>query len=312
MIQPPAFASLEEHVSRLGDTGFWGPYVAEILERHGLANAACVPVAGFNATWPTFLYGDVVVKLFGYARSWRASNAAERAAQSLLATDPEIAAPRLLGEGQLFDDGSAPWPYLITTRMAGVASWRADLSPAQWRTLAADVGRQVKRIHALPLSGVATLADWPAVDVATAAGRSSLPPHLAAQAAAYVAGLGPPDSVFVHADVVANHVYVENGRLTGIIDWGDALVADRHHEIIQVYRDLFHCDASLLRVFLEASDWPVTADFPRLALGHALYRQAVGLTQHHTIDVFQPVAARFLLGEISTLGELADTLFALY
>ena len=42
----------------------------------------------------TFLYGDVVVKLFGYFRSWRESHAAERAAQALVATDPEIAAPR--------------------------------------------------------------------------------------------------------------------------------------------------------------------------------------------------------------------------
>lgn len=94
--------------------------------RHGLADAGGEPVAGFNATYPTFLYGNVVVKLFGYSRSWRASHAAERAAHHLLATGPEIAAPRLLGEGQLYDDVDAPWPYLITTRMSGVASWRAE------------------------------------------------------------------------------------------------------------------------------------------------------------------------------------------
>ena len=96
MTSPPTFASIQEHVSRLGDVGFWWPYVAEILERHDLADAGREPAAGFNATYPTFLYGDVVVKLFGYSRSWRASHAAERAAQALIATDPEIAAPSLL------------------------------------------------------------------------------------------------------------------------------------------------------------------------------------------------------------------------
>ena len=123
MITPPKFASLQEHVSRLGDIEFWQPYIAEILERHHLTDAGRQPVAGFNATYPIFLYGDVVVKLFGYSRSWRASHVGERAAYALLATDPDIAVPRLLAEGQLYDDVDAAWPYLVTTRMSGV-SWR--------------------------------------------------------------------------------------------------------------------------------------------------------------------------------------------
>lgn len=89
----------------------------------------------------------------------------------------------------------------------------------------------------------------------TAAQRSSLPPHLAAQAAEYVVCLGPPDPV-VHADLTQNHAYVdEHGRLVGLIDWGDMLVADRHLEIIQVYRDMFRCEPELLRIFLEAAAW---------------------------------------------------------
>ena len=45
---------------RLGDVGFWRPYIAEILERHGLGDPGREPVAGFNPTYPTFLFGDVV------------------------------------------------------------------------------------------------------------------------------------------------------------------------------------------------------------------------------------------------------------
>jgi hygromycin-B 7''-O-kinase len=311
MTTPPTFTSHQEHLSRIADVDFWWPYIAEILERHGLADARQEPVAGFNATYPTFLYGDIVVKLFGNTPWWRGSHAAERAAQVLIATDPEIAAPRLLGDGQLSDDVDAPWPYLITTRMSGVPLWRAELSTARQRSLAAELGRQVRRVHALPTSGVATDADWPALNVAAAAQRSSLPPHLIAQIDDYLVRLGPFDRVFVHGDLVANHAYVENGRLAGIIDWGDATVTDRHYEIIQVYRDLFRCDKALLRVFLEASDWPVGKEFPHQALGLALYRQAVGIAQHHTMDVFMPIAARFPLHDIATLDDLATELFTL-
>lgn len=310
MIAPPAFASLREYGLRLGDVGFWWPYVALILERHGLANARPEPVAGFNATYPTFVHGDVVVKLFGYIRPWRRGHAAERAAQALIATDPEIAAPRLLGEGRLCEDRDAPWPYLITTRMAGIPSWRAELSAEQRLSVAAELGRQIRRVHALRLSAVATHEDWQALSVSAGAEWSSLPPHLIAQIDGYLARLEPFDRVFVHSDLCANHVFVEQGRLAGIIDWGDALATDRHYEIIQIHRDMFGCDKTLLRAFLEASHWPLGKSFPRQALGLTLHRQAIGLAQHSTMDVFQPIAALLPLHDIGTLDELATELFA--
>lgn len=310
MIPPPKLASIEEHVSRLGDVDFWWPYVSEILKRHDLLDTGLTAVAGFNATYPTFLYGDVVVKLFGYSRSWRASHAAERGAQILVATDPEIVAPDLLGEGRLYDDGDAKWSYLITSRMSGIASSRAELSAEQRLSITADLGRQVRRVHALPPSGVPTDADWPELDVVAAAEQSSLPSHLIAQIEDYIARLEPFDRVFVHGDLVAEHVFVENGQVVGIIDWGDAMVTGRHYEIIQLYRDLFGCDKTLLRVFLEAGNWPVDDDFPQQTLGLALRRQAIGLTQHHTMDVFEPIAALLPLRDIGTLDELATELFA--
>ncbi|MDX6593222.1 MAG: hygromycin-B 7-O-kinase [Gaiellales bacterium] len=309
MTAPPTFASVQEYSSRLGDVSFWGPSVTAILERHDLAEAGSEPVAGFNVTYPTFVCGDVVVKLFGCVRSWHQSHAAERAAHALVATDPEIGAPSLLAVGWLYDDDDA-WAYLITTRMSGVASWRAHLSPEERRSLAAELGRRVRRLHELrPAGGVATEEDWPAADVSAASERSSLPGHLVAQVAGYLARLGPFDRVFVHGDLVANHAFVENGRLTGIIDWGDAMVTDRHYELIQLYRDMFDCDKALLQVFLDAYDWPDGGDFPRQALGHALRRQAVGLVQHHTIDVFEPIAALLPLDDIATLDDLATELF---
>jgi len=41
----------------------------------------------------------------------------------------------------------------------------------------------------------------------------------------------------------------------------------------------------------------------------ALWRQAVGWDQHHSMDVFAPVAARLPVADIGTLDELAVALF---
>jgi hygromycin-B 7''-O-kinase len=305
---PPAFASLDDYVARRVEVDVWWPYLREIVARLGLEDAGTEAVPGANPTWPTFVYGDVVVKLFGYQPSWRRAFTTERSALALVGGDPEILAPRIVGEGQTFDEPDA-WPFLVMTRTPGRASWPDGPAPDRWPTIAAELGRQVRRLHELQPSGVATEHDWPDADVRSAVARSSLPPHLAAQAADYVAALPPSDEVFNNGDLAGQHVFVQEGHLTGLIDWGDAMVTDRHCELIQIYRDTFDCDAALLRVFLDASAWPVTEDFPRLAMGQALRRQAFMLAQHPTGDVFMPIAERFPLQEIATLDDLAIELF---
>jgi len=307
--EPPTFASLDDYRSRLADAEAWWPFLEGILGRHDLVDGRTEPLAGDNATWPTFLYGDVVVKLFGFLDGWRRAYAGERAALALVADVPEIAAPRLLGEGRTFD-GCDAWPFLLTTRVPGVAAEADRPLAAAWPAIAAELGEQVRTIQALEPSGIPTPADWPDADVASAARRSSLPPHLAAQAAAYVDRLPAFDDVVVHGDLVAMHVFVDDGHLTGVIDWADALVTDRHYELAQLFRDTFDCDKNLLRVFLDASGWPVGPDLPQRALGQALRRQAFMLAQHPTGDVFMPIAEKYPLDEIATLDELADELFA--
>jgi aminoglycoside phosphotransferase len=290
--------------------GFWRPYVAEILDRHDLRDTGRELEAGFNPTYPTFLQGDVVVKLFGGHRAWGETHAAERAAHALVVTDPAILAPRILAAGRLFDHDDAAWPYLVTARAPGL-SWRAARPTNEdTRRLAAALGDQVRRVHALRPSKDTACLDMAALDVAAAARESSLPSHLARQVDDFLSRLGPLDPVFVHGDLCATHVFVGNGRITGIIDWGDAIVADRHYELIQIHRDTFGCDPDLLRVFLEAAHWPVGEHVARQALGHALYRQATGLTQHLAMDVFEPVAKALPLEDIATLDELATALFS--
>jgi len=147
VITRPSFVSEQEYVALRGEAAFWRPYVIEILKRHELDISGQRLKAGTGPTYPTFLYGDVVVKLFGYRRWWREGYEAERAAHALLATAPQIAAPRLLAEGRLFDDQSAPWPYLITGRMPGTAWHKAGLMAVQRLAVAEELGRQIKLVQ---------------------------------------------------------------------------------------------------------------------------------------------------------------------
>ena len=309
MLSPPIFASMHEYRSRLSDADFWWPYVTEILRRHNMADSGHEPVSGVGGSNPAILYGNVVVKLFGYGTSWRASYTAECAAHDLLAADPAIKVPALLARGQLFDNTGESWPYMITTQMSGVSWQNARLSAEQRLSVAADLGRQVRRAHALRPSNVVARADLAALNVTAAAEKSSLPAHLIVQIDDYLGKLGSVDPVFVHGDLMFRHAFVDDGRLAGIIDWGDASVTDRHYELAKLHLDLFDCDKSLLRVFLESSDWPVRQDFAKKAIGYSLYRQAHGLTQHHTMDVFYMLPGRLPMLEIATLDELAIELF---
>jgi hygromycin-B 7''-O-kinase len=308
VIEMPEFASLDDFRLRLGDVTYWEPYVAATLLRHGLSDGRSDPTAGYNPTWPTFVFDDVVVKLFGYHQTWQRTFDAERTALARASTDPEILVPTVLGEGALFDSNDA-WAYLIIRRIPGAASWPDESAADQWPSIARELGRQVKRIHGLRREGISSDTDWADIDITAAAARSSLPSHLAAQAQDYVDQLGPFDRVFVHGDIVAQHVFLLDGHLSGIIDWADALVTDRHYELIQIFRDTLDCDRDLFRVFLEASDWPVTPDFPQRTMGHALRRQAFMLAQHPSGDCFEPIAENYPLEDIATLDELARLLF---
>lgn len=277
--------------------------LATIIRRHRLEEAPERMELAQGGTWVVWLGERNVIKLFVGLSHARAAWTAERAALLALAADPLIPAPRLLGEG-----GLSSVPYLVTTRVRGIARPFAELPYAERRHLAAEIGQVLGRLHALPAVGLATPADWRAPGAVEAAARSVLPRHLVAQVEGFLARLPTADPVPVHADIMHRHVLADGGRLAGMIDWGDAMLADRHLELAKIHLDLFDADPELLRVLLDASNWPVGPDFDRLLLGMALRRQAIGLGQHPSMDVFHKLPALLPLAQIASLDELADVL----
>src|SRR5262249_49346079 len=238
-------------------------YVAVVLARHHLpASELEAPFAG---TFPVFLAGEVVVKLFGPAFDGTESHAAELAMHRLLAGHPEVPAPGLIACGCLFDD-EPRWPYLVPWRLRGVAIREAGLDYCE--SVAAQLGEAVGRLHQLPAPGAVAGRDVLRQMRAGAAERLrrfGLPGHLAEQVPGYLAGALPATSL-VHPAITPDPAFPDGAGLVGLIDWGDAIIADPYYELVAVYFDAFGGRRPLLTEFLRGYGWDRADDFGRRAL----------------------------------------------
>lgn len=300
------FASTKQYRELKEDVTFWSPMIQMALNK-GKDTAV---IAGFNSTYPVFLVGDLVIKFFGYRENWEESFINECLAHECLKLNDQICAPKILNIGQLYENITMPWKYIVSTRIKGHSWLQTDLTYNQKKLIVAELGKQLGYIHSLPLNyNLKNDKEWHKLDLKSAARKSSLPGHLIDQIDDFIGLLDTFDKVFVNSDIVPMHVFIENGHLSGIIDWGDSVVADRHYEVAKLCLSLFPCDKVLLKILINAANWPVTDNFQVQTLGLALYRQAVGLTQHHSFDVFYQLPID--MKHVKTLEELAHVLFDL-
>jgi hygromycin-B 7''-O-kinase len=318
-LPPPVFSTRDEYRARLADPSFWTPYVFEVLRRHELPLVQ--PETGSIGTFPTFLVGRYVVKLFtptlakpfGTLFDGTICHQVEIAVFRALAGHPSIPGPALIATGHLFQTGDGggapasepPWPYLLTTRLGGTSWGEAALSMDDRTTVARQLGSILRQVHALPPpAGPLWERDWIAEYRAGCIERlrrwGTLPSHLIDQMDTYL--LTPPaDRRLIHADVHADHLFVDGTRIVGIIDWGDALVADPYYELPALHLGTFHTDRALLAAFLDGYGWPQDRDFAR---------RAMSMTLLHEFDVMERVSERINLQQIATLDELAHRLWA--
>lgn len=305
------FTSENEYCSYRENIDFWWPHIVKILEEHHLADVTKhhKAICGFNPTYPVFLIGDIVVKFFGYRPSWKRAFQTEHTAHRYLLKNETILAPRILASGNLFEDSSNPWPYIISTKVSGNSWLNTPLSFDEKNKIAAEIGTELRKIHAISTDNeLEHDNEWSTLNFTGAAEKSVLPKHLVAQVESFIAKLDDFERCFVNGDIVDTHVFINNGTLSGIIDWGDATVTDKHYELGKLM-DTFDWDKRLLKTVLDASNWPVKKNFAKQSLGLALYRQAVGLTQHNSFDVFYKLPDLIAFKDITTLDELADVLF---
>lgn len=308
----PVFKSEREYRLRRSDLDFWWPNIVHLSEWHklGITDKRSIAECGFNSTYPVFLIENVVIKFFGHRANWADAFNIECSAHECLIGNDTILAPRILAKGQLFIDTEVTWPYIISSRISGRSWLDANLTQDEKNNVAAEIGQQLHKIHDLSINDKQLRHDheWSKLNFRLAAKKSILPKHLVVQVDSFIAKLDKFDRCFVNGDIVDTHVFIKNGHLSGIIDWGDATVTDRHYELGKLL-DTFDWDKKLLKIVLDASNWPVKKNFSKQSLGLALYRQAVGLTQHNSFDVFYKLPNLLPLDDIATLDDLAVILF---
>lgn len=285
----------------LGDPAYWGPYIIEVARRETLPVTSVE--APFVGSFPTFLLGEYVVKLFGAGFDGPAAWAAERSMHELLASHPETRAPELVAAGQLFDDSEEwGWPYLVTTRLRTRPTRELPLLGTSGARIAGQCGEAVALLHTLsPPAEVEARDLVPSLrsDAPSRLARFGLPQHLVEQVPDFL-GDAPAVTTLVHADITADHLFHDNRAISGIIDWGDAIVADPFYELVALTFDCFDADQRLLGAFLAGYGWKVDSDFPR----HAL--QAVCEFQFNAVT---RIASVVDLDAEATLEGLAERLF---
>lgn len=297
---PTPITDQPHYGEHLGDVAYWSAYVIEALDRHKLASSTIE--APFVGTFPTFLAGDVVVKLFGDTFDGARSFTTEKAMCELLDTVPQIPTPGLIASGHLFDlAGSWSWPYLITERLR-TAPLRDAPNSSSLPVAAEELGRAMRQLHALPAPPTVVSRDLvPGLraEAPSRLRRFGLPDHLVEQVADFLAG-APTERVLVHADLTADHLFIGASGLAGIIDWGDAIVADPWYELVAVRFDALQGEPDLFHAVLESYGWPDTDDFSIRALQGVLEFQ---------FDAISTIATMIDLEKAVTLQELAERLF---
>ncbi len=302
----PTFPSRSAYVESLPEVGVWRPYVAAVLARHRLPELP--PEAGHVGKYATFLVGDVVVKLFGRFPSWRNDFAVELFMQLRVQDVTDIPAPRLLGYGSLYPNEPEPWPYLITDRLRGRA-WRdvSGLAAGTRSGIAGRLGEIIRTLHELPAPTATPFEqDWLTQHgpdcVARLTTGATLPPRLLEQVDDFLAP-NRPDRGLTHGDLTEDHLFLDHGSLTGIIDWGDAQATDPFYDLPPLYLGAFRADRSLLQAFLTGYGWVVDDQFWHRALSVTLmHRKAEFLLQrmHAAVD----------LSRYPTLSDLAEAIWA--
>lgn len=209
------------------------PAFEALARRHGLQVDTLVPFAdGTHLVWRA---GASVIKL--YVPLWSADAEVEVAMLDHLA-GTGLPVPELEARGT-----QGAFPYVIMSHLPGRPTgevWPA-LDPRTRLRLAAQMGEQIARLHALPVPGLpvrtltceALVAERLPLVLAEQADRGAGNPLLV-RIADTVDALGPvppAESVLLHADLTADHFLVEGERITGLIDFADAFVGPWTYEL---------------------------------------------------------------------------------
>ena len=96
---------------------------------------------------PPFLWDPMCLNSvnFGFRKNCRTVFTEELKTHKVLASSPEIKAPKILVSGKLSED----WSYLVFNKAEGQSLHHSPLSYEDKLRLAVDLGSELKRVHGL-------------------------------------------------------------------------------------------------------------------------------------------------------------------
>ena len=231
-----------------------------------------------------------------HAHAWGidAGDAREPALLALLATHG-IPAPAN-AEAVLDEDGGTlaiTYDYIEGVPVADLS--RSARTPSS-RTrgnlagLAHEVARALTALHAVPVDEARALG-VPDIDLGEDLYRPMIEgclPHLGPRGrawleqrfAAFIDGGGSSAArrVLVHGDLGCGHLLAgAGGHLTGVIDWGDALIADPSYDLAAL---LANCPRGFAERVIDAYEGPASRD-PDMRRRAAFYVDALPIWQVH-------------------------------
>ena len=197
----------------------------ELIEAR-FAQLAPARVEPLGEGWDNTVYRVNEVYVFRFPRRQIAVPLIQRE----IAVLPKLALP-LPTPGPAFVGAAAgerfPWPFAGYRMLAGRTADQAALTPAQRAAQAPALGRFLQALHALPLNaGPDSFDRMNAARIRKHTGERlrelelPVPPWFDEPVRA------PVRSALVHGDLHARQLLVEDGALSGVIDWGDVHFGD--------------------------------------------------------------------------------------
>ena len=285
------------------DAPTWLPAIEALRQRHDLDEDFAPSATGSVVV---FLSPSWCIKLHPPLPNDLESCRLEVAVLRHLASAAEgrlpIPTPTVIASGAI--EG---WEYFVSTRLPGVAIddvW-SEVSGVERIELAGQLGAGIRAMHELALGPLAEFAHpWQAF-VDEQRGRCldrerdrGLDPALLGELEAYLqGGDGVAAPAFapslLHTEIGPGHVLVADGRVTGLIDFGDAMIGDPDYDIAAVGLFVTRGDARAFRAFCDAYGWTDEQlrrpERSRRLLRHALLHRYGTLAWY--LDALAPPAA---------------------
>lgn len=152
-----------------------------------------------------------------------------------------IPAPRVHALRRL-EVGDEQRSIIVMEKLPGERLCDVNLAELDLRRVLGEVGAWLTELHSIPVQGfgyldgsgvgkMATIEDWVAGSLTTSAQVFEEAGRIVGLEAATIRGwlneildsfrASPPRAALIHNDLVANHVLVHDGKLSGIIDFGE-------------------------------------------------------------------------------------------